>query len=172
MFLLVSSGLGMAFAITEIVIGSVYLQACPIQMYIPIYLVVLGVLILSLALQSSWASVKKPEDEDEDEDEGQTAKCSLICTAWNSLVSLFLFCWFIAGNVWIYPIYQPNYNSSAGPHCDKTLYLFAFCTTTLSSILIGGSFVVGCFVLICSCWSGFALANNMEMSSGGGSTEV
>ena len=53
-----------------------------------------------------------------------------------------------AGNVWIYSIYQPNYNPSAGPHCDKTLYLFAFWITSLVYILIGGFFVVGCCALI------------------------
>ncbi|XP_076130580.1 transmembrane protein 272-like [Alosa pseudoharengus] len=128
--------------IAEIVIGALYLQNCPIQRYIPIYLVVMGAFTLSLTLLSCLPGTQEPEDG------GQTV-ISSICTAWNSIVSLFLFCWFIAGNVWIYSIYQPSYDPKAGAYCDKTLYLFAFWITSLVYILIGGFFVVGCCALIC-----------------------
>lgn len=56
------------------------------------------------------------------------------------------------GNVWIYSIYEPNYNknaTSAEPYCDKTLYLFAFWTTTLVYILLGVFLVGSCCVLVC-----------------------
>lgn len=47
------------------------------------------------------------------------------------------------GNVWIYSIYQPNYNknTSVDPYCNKTLYLFAFWTTTLVYILLGNVWI-------------------------------
>lgn len=54
--------------------------------------------------------------------------------------------------MWIYSIYQPNYNStatSAGRYCDRTLYLFAFWTTTLVYILLGLFFLCGCCVCVC-----------------------
>lgn len=56
------------------------------------------------------------------------------------------------GNVWIYSIYEPNYNKNTtgvDPYCDRTLYLFAFWTTTLIYILLGLIFLVGCCVLLC-----------------------
>ena len=56
------------------------------------------------------------------------------------------------GNVWIYSIYQPNYNSltsDVDPYCHKTLYLFAFWTTTLLYILLGLFLLGGCCVCLC-----------------------
>lgn len=54
--------------------------------------------------------------------------------------------------MWIYSIYEPNYDKNAtvvGSYCDKTLYLFAFWTTTLAYILLGLALVGGCCVLVC-----------------------
>ncbi|XP_076581560.1 transmembrane protein 272 [Chaetodon auriga] len=134
-----------AMPIAQISIGSVYLHDCPQEHHIPIYLIVLGVFSLALTLLSCLPCAQEPKD-------GTTNPLSRVCTAWNSLTSFFLFCWFIAGNVWIYSIYQPNYNkntTSVEPYCDKTLYLFAFWTTTLVYILLGLFLLGGCTVLVC-----------------------
>uniref|UniRef100_A0A667ZU74 Si:dkey-19b23.12 n=1 Tax=Myripristis murdjan TaxID=586833 RepID=A0A667ZU74_9TELE len=131
--------------IAEIAIGAVYLDECPRQHYIPIYLVVMGVFGLLLAVLSCLPCAQEPKD-------GTSNPLSQFCTAWNSLASAFLFCWFITGNVWIYSIYEPNYNKTmteAGPYCNKTLYLFAFWTTTLVYILLALFLFVGCCVLVC-----------------------
>ncbi|XP_051800088.1 transmembrane protein 272-like [Acanthochromis polyacanthus] len=134
-----------AMPIAQIAIGAVHLEDCPRQPYIPIYLIVVGVFGLVLSLLSCLPCAKKPED-------GTTNPLNRICTAWNSLTSCFLFCWFITGNVWIYSIYQPNYNRNTThvePYCDKTLYLFAFWTTTLVYILLCLFLFGGCCVLFC-----------------------
>uniref|UniRef100_A0A3P8SEA0 Si:dkey-19b23.12 n=1 Tax=Amphiprion percula TaxID=161767 RepID=A0A3P8SEA0_AMPPE len=131
--------------IAQITIGTVHLEDCPRQPYIPIYLIVVGVFGLVLSLLSCLPCAKKPED-------GTTNPLSQICTAWNSLTSCFLFCWFITGNVWIYSIYQPNYNKNTThvePYCDRTLYLFAFWTTTLVYILLCLFLLGGCCVFLC-----------------------
>ncbi|XP_062371638.1 transmembrane protein 272-like [Sardina pilchardus] len=125
--------------ISEIVIGALYLDSCPIQRYIPIYLVVTGVFTLSLVLLTCL-----PGSQADDADAEEVNGICCICNCWNSIVCLFLTCWFIAGNVWIYSIYQPNYDPAAGPHCDKTAYLFAFWITTLSYIMAGVHIVGSC----------------------------
>ena len=54
--------------------------------------------------------------------------------------------------MWIYSIYQPNYNKNTthvDPYCDKTLYLFAFWTTTLVYILLALFLLGGCCVFFC-----------------------
>ncbi|KAM7366308.1 hypothetical protein PAMP_015758 [Pampus punctatissimus] len=127
--------------------STVYLNDCPRQHYIPIYLIVVGVFGLLLSVFSCLPCTHEPED-------GSSTPLSRFCTAWNSLTSFFIFCWFIAGNVWIYSIYEPNYSkntNSTDLYCNKTLYLFAFWTTTLIYILLGLFLLGGCCVLFCFC---------------------
>ncbi|KAI3376386.1 hypothetical protein L3Q82_016867 [Scortum barcoo] len=131
--------------IAQIAIGAVYLHDCPRQHYIPIYLIVVGVFGLVLALLSCLPCAQEPKD-------GPSNPLSRVCATWNSLTSVFMFCWFIAGNVWIYSIYEPNYNkntTNVDPYCNKTLYLFAFWTTTLVYILLGVGLLCSCCVLFC-----------------------
>ncbi|KAL0993762.1 hypothetical protein UPYG_G00113340 [Umbra pygmaea] len=130
--------------VAQIVIGGLFLDKCPMQKYIPIYLLVTGAFSLTLTVLSCLPCIKAP-------DEGAQTPISTVCTAWNSLLSLFLFCWFIAGNVWIYSIYPANYDESGDIYCNKTLYLFAFWTTTLVYIFIGVVLAGGCCVLFCMC---------------------
>ncbi|KAK7909797.1 hypothetical protein WMY93_014481 [Mugilogobius chulae] len=141
--------------VAQIAIGAKYLDECPKQHYIPIYLVVMGVFSMTLTILSCLPCSKDPED-------GTTNPLSRLCTTWNSLVSVFMFAWFIAGNVWIYGIYQPNYDKTNATivahesYCDKTLYLFAFWTTTLVYILLLAFLFGGCCVLVCFCLCGRA----------------
>ncbi|MFT7796373.1 hypothetical protein Z043-123345 [Arapaima gigas] len=146
--LVISKLIAIALPIAQITIGSLYLKDCPQQNYIPIYLVVSGVFSITLSLFSCLPCTQESEGVEQ-------GPLTSLCTAWNSLVSLFLFCWFIAGNVWIYSIYPPNYNStSSALYCDKTLYLFAFWTTTLVYILLGVALVVCCCAVFCICLFG------------------
>ncbi|TRZ03586.1 hypothetical protein DNTS_013500 [Danionella cerebrum] len=78
--------------IAQVSIGAIYLNECPKQPYIPVYLLVSGVFSLLLGLLSCLPCTQEPED-------GVQTPLSRLCTAWNSLVSLFLFCWFIAGKI-------------------------------------------------------------------------
>ncbi|XP_067440070.1 transmembrane protein 272-like [Thunnus thynnus] len=122
--------------IAQLVMGAVYKNDCPQQPYIPIYLMVMGIITM-LSLFSTMAY--------------NSGSLGIVCSG---LVSLFLFCWFIAGNVWIYSIYEPNYNkttTSVEPYCDKTVYLFAFWTTNLSYILLGLVMLCGCCMGLLSC---------------------
>ncbi|KAI4895741.1 hypothetical protein NFI96_024042 [Prochilodus magdalenae] len=133
-----------ALPIIQLAIGVVYLKDCPQQTYIPLYMIVAGVFGLLLGL-FSCLSCSKPEEN------GWQYVFTHMCSVWNSLVSLFLFCWLIAGSVWIYSIYPANYNKTGTgePYCNKTLYLSAFWTTTLAYIVLAGLMLGACCVLIC-----------------------
>ncbi|XP_071316100.1 transmembrane protein 272-like [Trachinotus anak] len=105
--------------IVQLTVGAVFYSDCPRQPLIPVYLVVTGVILLL----------------------GCCVKCNII---FRYLVSLFFFCWFIAGNVWIYSIYEPNYNKNTtqvSPYCNKTLYMVAFWTTNLTYVLLCMNFL-------------------------------
>ncbi|XP_060886916.1 transmembrane protein 272-like isoform X1 [Labrus mixtus] len=115
----------------QLLIGAKYQFDCPAQRYIPIYLLVAGVVTLLLAMLSICPC---------------TAGFGNHSKTWSCFVSVFFFCWFIAGNVWIYSIYEPNYNKTApiNTYCNKTLYLFAFWTTNANYILLGLLLVSSC----------------------------
>ena len=67
--------------------GAVYLDDCPIEKMIPIYLVVAGVIYL----------VQNGLNYDRNQ---STSNNSVMCC--NGILFLFSFAWFIAGNVWIF----------------------------------------------------------------------
>nr|XP_057924953.1 transmembrane protein 272-like [Doryrhamphus excisus]XP_057924954.1 transmembrane protein 272-like [Doryrhamphus excisus] len=130
--------------IAQISIGAAHLDDCPRQHLIPIYLIVVGVFFTMLVLLICLPCARQPED-------GPPNPLYRFCLGWNSLTALFLISWFIAGNVWIYSIYEPDYYknvTSLESYCDKTLYLFAFWTTTLVYILVGLVVVIGFLVLL------------------------
>ncbi|XP_076138037.1 transmembrane protein 272-like isoform X2 [Alosa pseudoharengus] len=131
-------------SIAEIVIGALYLDSCPIQRYIPIYLVVTGVFTLSLVFLACRPrhDIDISQDVDRLADEVPNVCICCICSVWHFIISLFLLCWVIAGSVWIYSIYQPNYNPAEKNYCDKTAYLFASWITPLNFIVAGIGIVV------------------------------
>ncbi|XP_055053876.2 transmembrane protein 272 [Misgurnus anguillicaudatus] len=149
--LVLSKLLCMAIPIAQIAIGSVYLNDCPKQNYIPIYVLVCGVFGVVLGLLACLPCAR-------DTNEGGHPILSLLCSVWNGLVCTFLFCWLISGSVWIYSIYPPNYNQTmtADLYCNKTLYLFAFWTTTVGYILLALFLLIGCCCCVGYCICGLA----------------
>lgn len=144
--LVLSKSLLVGVSIAQITIGAKYLKECTVQNYIPVYVLVSGVFHMIMALFACLPC-------------GQNDNSTLktLSSIWNSLLSGFTICWFIAGSVWVYSIYPPNYNSTVVdvPYCNKTLYLFAFWTTTLVYILFA-VVIVGtccCVVYMCVCKS-------------------
>uniref|UniRef100_A0A3B4HA65 Si:dkey-19b23.12 n=1 Tax=Pundamilia nyererei TaxID=303518 RepID=A0A3B4HA65_9CICH len=138
--------------------GGIYLHECPRQHYIPIYLIVLGVFSVFSVLLSCLPCSKEPE-------EGTSNPLNTIYKAWTSLTILLFICWVIAGDVWIYSIYQPNYDKNTtdvSSYCNKTLYLFAFWINTFANISFGFIFLCCPLVLICCClcrreWEAFTV---------------
>ncbi|XP_035772487.1 uncharacterized protein LOC118456116 isoform X3 [Neolamprologus brichardi] len=67
--------------IAQLIMGALNLHDCPREPFIPIYLLVIGVVTLLFSIL-------------------QWLKATFNCwSAWSCLVSLFVFCWFIAGNL-------------------------------------------------------------------------
>ncbi|KAK2830473.1 hypothetical protein Q5P01_018404 [Channa striata] len=126
--------------IAAVGIGATHLSRCPVQSYIPIYLIVLGASSLfSLSLTYTKNTWK----------DGAVYILSTVCV---SLLHLFSFCWFIAGSVWVYSVYPPNYSPEGDQYCHKTTYLFAFIVTTVTWVTVAFTFFCGgCFALLTCC---------------------
>ena len=121
-------------------LGAKYKDECPVENMIPIYLIVGG----SAGLLSTFCACAVECRE-------ATIAPQPVSPHWqvikqlSRLVFLPLFVWFIAGNVWIYKNYEPNYTDPKSPYfCNKTLYLFAFWIITFYYILFGAVLVIGC----------------------------
>ncbi|KAG7240973.1 hypothetical protein INR49_026151 [Caranx melampygus] len=125
--------------IAAIGLGAMNINHCPVQPYIPIYLMVLGAAsIISFSITYTNSTWKE-------------GVCFILCSSCTALLHLFTFCWFIAGSVWVYSVYPPNYTPSASRYCNKTSFQFAFVITTLVWVLLALMFTCGCCcgILVC-----------------------
>jgi len=127
----------LALPIASICIGSIYLDDCPRERYIPIFLIVSGVFGVLRALSTSIHSIRN-RDKEENEKKANP---------FDGLVGCFLFAWFIAGSVWVYRVHN-DYQSddpTQEDYCDKTLYLYAFWTLTVGYIFMALGICCACF---------------------------
>eukprot|EP00057_Strongylocentrotus_purpuratus_P004531 XP_003728885.1 PREDICTED: uncharacterized protein LOC587628 isoform X2 [Strongylocentrotus purpuratus] len=135
----------LAIPITMIAIGAVYLDDCPAERFIPIYLITMGVayIVKSLVdLKGRAQRSRLPQEEQAD------FKPNKVEGGLSHLIGLFCSAFFIAGNVWIYRIYKPNTTlSSAADYCNPTLYYFAFWVTTVC-------YIIAAFFCFCGCCMG------------------
>ncbi|XP_064489750.1 transmembrane protein 272-like [Ornithodoros turicata] len=133
-FVLILKAFIAGLQIAMIVIGALYLNDCPVERFIPIYLVTGGTIgtvkiILGVA--------RKLYENDERPVPTNIERCGAI-------LDCFLAGWFIAGCIWVYGNYLPDFDSSKGAgYCNKTLYYFAFGTVT-------GTIAIAIFGCLCS----------------------
>ena len=121
-------------ALECVFIGAKYKDECPEEPLIPIYLIVAGA--FGLVANCCSCGIRYQEG-------GQSEERSV--NPMQLVVQLFIFAWFVCGNVWIYTNYQPNYDDAESTeYCNKTLYLFAFWATN-------SCYVIFVLVLICFC---------------------
>ncbi|XP_051780174.1 transmembrane protein 272-like [Erpetoichthys calabaricus] len=118
----------------EIVVGAVYLEDCPVQRYIPLYLIVMGVAVMITRLFTSFKCCEQK---------------SRLCQVWKGVLFSFLLMWFISGNVWIYKTKLQVLDKEKPDYCNKSLYLFAFWMTTLLYTFLGLMLVTACCTLGC-----------------------
>lgn len=138
---------GICFVVSPIMvgIGIVYIEQCPKQPYIPIFLVVAGALTIlsstvNIFIQKLFSTGTVPEKNVSDR--------GLIAVT--NLLHGITFSWYIAGCIWIYGAFQPEYNfqpEMKSVYCNRNLYLFAFWLMSSAFIVIGVAFVFGCTIL-------------------------
>lgn len=65
-----------------------------------------------------------------------------------SIISCFIFGWFICGSYFVYRIYKPSFDPNAEGYCNKVVYLTAFWVITSSYIIIGIVIVLMCCISV------------------------
>uniref|UniRef100_A0A665V7P6 Uncharacterized protein n=1 Tax=Echeneis naucrates TaxID=173247 RepID=A0A665V7P6_ECHNA len=127
------------------IVGVVYFMECPQQPNIPNYL--LGMALIPL-LMIPFVTFPCESYAAQPQEHPRGRKACL-----QFLLGLFVFTWILMGDVWVFSIYQPNYDPTAadGLYCNKTLYTFAFWKAvweTLAILVSLGKFCKGilCYV--------------------------
>ncbi|XP_042911588.1 transmembrane protein 272 isoform X4 [Parasteatoda tepidariorum] len=140
-------GITIVVPISMVIIGTQYFGECPVEQFIPIYLIVGGAFGIFKNLLGYIARCKKNDDEQE----------HIIHRSRDSIINCFLFAWFITGCIWTYRVYEPEYEDITSPfYCNKTLYLFAFWLVTASFILSG------LLTIFCTCFIVSSVVTNIE----------
>ncbi|XP_064489758.1 transmembrane protein 272-like [Ornithodoros turicata] len=127
--------------IAMIVVGALYLNDCPVEKFIPIFLVTGG----TVGTVKDILNICKRRSENE---EG-TAQIGISCCT--GILYTFMFGWFIAGCVWVFGNYQPDFDDpTSAKYCNKTLYNFAFGTLIASFALTGFMCLRECCMKACA----------------------
>ncbi|XP_071088316.1 transmembrane protein 272-like [Haliotis cracherodii] len=135
----VTAMISLVLPFAMVAMGTIHMDNCPAEKYIPIYLIVGG--SFSIAVIAVRLLVKMFCS-----DGDNNSLFDLITIIINIVIALFMFAWFIAGSVWIYSLhnkYNPT-DKTAANYCDKTFYLFAFWCTSANYILIAAIVLIAC----------------------------
>eukprot|EP00064_Thunnus_orientalis_P020734 superscaffoldBa00005874_g20879 len=142
--LTVAATVGAAVVIlTRTIFGVVYFNDCPQQPNIPNYL--LGMALIPLIMVQF---VTFPCERDAPQPY-QRPGVLKACLHFLAAVSIPM--WILAGDIWIFSIYQPNYDPAAadGLYCNKTLYTFAFWNAVWETFVMFAFLVKLCKGLLC-----------------------
>ncbi|CAF1593120.1 unnamed protein product [Didymodactylos carnosus] len=107
-----------------------YLNECPVQPNLPVYLLVVGSMGLVRVLNLLWKQFRRRRmrknegielDQEEEPDIGNGSGFT------DAILNLFLLAWFIVGQFWTYSIFMPKFEAELlNPHdyCHKNVYIF------------------------------------------------
>ena len=145
-------------------LGGTYRTECPKEPRLPLYLLVGGgfglikvVFLFVLKKRSQhYDRLEEGSEYDDEDDDTEDVVLARFVRFSNIALSLFLFIWFIFGNVWFYSIWKPNYQQplhEPNNWCDQSLYLYTFynfifcyCLLTVIGVIM---FVIGCYYVGC-----------------------
>lgn len=132
-------GILIAIPVSMIVMGSIYINDCPRQQYIPIYLIVGGCAgVLKTALSLGQRIKNRVERRDNENIQTNPLDGTLNC---------FVVCWFIAGNIWIYSIANDYSTDPTSPkYCNEVLFQYAFWMTTGLYIFLISTWLLFCVI--------------------------
>ncbi|XP_056383322.1 transmembrane protein 272-like [Hyla sarda] len=127
-------------SIAMIIVGSMHVDNCPVEPKIPIYLIVAGVFHLLAFLLIPLKMVAEK-----------------VAYSIESVLGLFSFCWFIAGSVWVFRIYQDNPR-----RCNDLVYKVAFGILIFEYIFLA---LVVAVVCLLTCCAGLLATSDIETPS-------
>ncbi|KAJ8298059.1 hypothetical protein KUTeg_024590 [Tegillarca granosa] len=147
-----------ALPVSMIGFGTAYRDECPKQPNIPIYLLVGGCFGIIKVFLMLWNQKRKRDyerfGEDDDDDDIDDAVMIRTIKFTGYVLTVFLLCWFIAGNIWFYDIWTPNYEQPLHDPknwCSQIVYRYSFYQFIICYCIIGLQFFV-LIILFCCYW--------------------
>ncbi|BFZ14654.1 hypothetical protein BsWGS_17693 [Bradybaena similaris] len=142
--------------VSMLAMGTSYLEECPKEPKIPIYLLVGGIssfihlCILIWQQKRSRAFMLLDDTKDDIDNEEDDVMTRSYRFTWY-ILTLFLLIWFAWGNYWLFSIWQPNFTQPLHEPrnwCSRRLYYYTFYITITCYSLFGMSILVflGCLV--------------------------
>ncbi|XP_056882975.1 zgc:103586 isoform X1 [Takifugu flavidus] len=124
------------FTLMRVSFGVVYFHECPQHPNIPNYL--LGLAMMTLLM---IPFVTFPCESFAPQEPPRGLKLCLL-----PLLGLFMLVWALAGAVFVFSAYQPNYDPTAadGLYCNKNLYTFSFWNAVLDMFSLGSILAKNC----------------------------
>lgn len=139
--------------------GVKYLEECPVEPKLPIYLMVGGSFGLLKTMSLVWKQIRSRRYERLDVvyDPSDTADDMVVSKSSQfseTVLTLFLLCWFGCGNYWVFHVWPPHFTQplrDPSNWCDKTVYLVAFCQIVGTYCFMGLAMLVTTVLALCHC---------------------
>ncbi|CAF4568119.1 unnamed protein product [Rotaria sp. Silwood1] len=117
------------FQVILFFVGVKYLNDCPVQSNLPVYLLVVGSMGLVRVLNLLWKQfrrrrMRKLEGVELDQEEETENNGSDFTDA---VLNLFLLAWFIVGQYWTWRVFMPNFEfgiENPNNYCHRNVYIF------------------------------------------------
>ena len=144
------------FRETWIIPGVKYLNDCPVQKKIPVYLLVGGCFGVLKVLGTIWRNIHSRRydnmDTFYDSNDGDSVYSHDTSKLMDVLLTMFLISWLITGSYWVFSIWQPNFHQilhEPSNYCEETVYKFAAYQIIGCYIFLGSVFLFGCCLAFC-----------------------
>ncbi|KAL4230978.1 hypothetical protein ACF0H5_011351 [Mactra antiquata] len=125
-------GVLLACPIAMVSVGVKYLDDCPIEPRIPIYLLVGGCFGMIKLMSTLWRNIQTRRYQDVesvfDDNDVEAAFANTTYRSMDTILFLFLIGWQIAGTYWTAKIWPPNFEQilhEPSNWCDETVYMFS-----------------------------------------------
>lgn len=139
----IAIGVTIVVPVAMFLIGFKYLNDCPVNMFIPVYLLVGGVVGVVKQFFQLLHRIKRIGSRSDEEEEERKS-------SFQSVIALFMLTWFVLGSYWVYKSYLPSFDpADYREYCNKTVYLFAFWQITIVYIAVGLLTFCLCSISLC-----------------------
>lgn len=143
--------------IAMVIIGGMNINNCPVEPWIPIWLIVMGCCSIGKSVLNILYRAKRRFIDEDVNDPHANVKPN----PFDGLISMFLLAWFIAGCVWVYRTPTPSSVPGGTLYCDSTTYQFAYWLLLITFIIVG-------LIMTCTCCCGCCAVCFGKRREGGG----